>query len=167
MDFRNFFNLFFLVVVILLVKTIANKFNKRGNGERFYSNKVTANNYKLRPSLMNGNERLFFERLKVAVGDTYYIYPQLSLGAIFEPINNWNNWPEINKLNKRIDFVLIDKNNQTAKIAIELDGSSHSNYKSFNRDQFVGELFNKFQIPLVRFNNDDYSAEEIKSKLSL
>jgi very-short-patch-repair endonuclease len=55
---------------------------------------------------------------------------------------------------------------QSPKIAIELDGYSHSNPKSFNRDEFVGALFQKFNIPLIRFNNGNYSVEDIKTKLN-
>jgi hypothetical protein len=125
------------------------------------------NNFKLRSSLMNSNERTFFEQLKVAVGGQYSIYPQVSLSAIFEPNKHWNNWGELSRLNKKIDFVLFDKNTQTPKIAIELDGYSHSNPKSFDRDKFISQIFSKFNIPLVRFNNGHYSASEIKNKLSI
>jgi len=124
------------------------------------------NNFKLRPSLLNSNEHTFFNQLKLAVDDRYDIYPQVQLGAIFQPVKQWDNWGELSRLNKRIDFVLFEKNSQTPKIAIELDGDSHSKYKSFKRDEFVGALFQKFNIPLVRFNNGNYSAEEIKNKLS-
>lgn len=102
----------------------------------------------------------------MAIGEKYDIYPQIGLSAIFEPINHWNNWGEINKLHKRIDFLLVDKNTQTVKIGIELDGESHSNPKSFSRDEFVDDIFKKFNISLVRFNNGNYSAQDIKNKLS-
>lgn len=128
--------------------------------------KITPNNFKLRPSLMNSNERVFFEQLKLAVNNVYDIYPQVHLGAIFQPITFGRNWAELNKLNKKIDFVLFDKNTQSPKLAIELDGDSHSKFKSFSRDEFVGAIFAKFNIPLVRFNNGNYSAEEIKNRLS-
>ena len=114
---------------------------------------------------MNSNERIFFEQLKLAVGEQFDIYPQTALSAIFQPIKQLNNWGELNKLNKRIDFVLFDKNTQSPRIAIELDGDSHSNPQSFKRDEFVGQIFAKFNIPLIRFNNGNYSAEEIKSRL--
>lgn len=123
------------------------------------------NNFKLRPSILNSNERIFFEQLKIAVGGVYDIYPQVQLGAIFQPVKQWDNWGELSRLNKRIDFVLYNKNTQTPKIAIELDGYSHSKPKSFDRDQFVGQIFAKFNIPLVRFNNGNYSAQDIKNKL--
>lgn len=158
-----------IVLVILVFKFFSKHFfinNSpviKNNFPRYQP--VTVDNFILRPSLMNGNERLFFEQLKLAMGEQYDIYPQVSLSAIFRPKNNWKNWAEINKLNKRIDFILFDKNTQTPKIAIELDGYSHSQPKSFKRDEFVGQIFTKFNIPLVRFNNGTYSAAEISSKL--
>ena len=154
-----------LSYVLKVVSGIVN--SRRGNNDSKTSKyKITPDNFQLRPSLLNSNERVFFEQLKIAVEGVYDIYPQVHLGAIFQPIKYGHNWPELNKLNKRIDFVLYHKNTQTPKIAIELDGYSHSNPKSFGRDEFISALFQKFNIPLVRFNNGTYSAQDIKNKLS-
>ncbi len=167
MDFKTILGIGFILLVIFLFKFLNNftSNNKEENSNEKY--KITPDNFKLRSSLMNSNERLFFEQLKLAVGNVYNIYPQVHLGAIFQPINYQHNWAEINKLNKKIDFVLFDISTQTPKIAIELDGESHSYYKSFKRDQFVEALFTKFNIPLIRFNNGNYSSEEIKERLSM
>lgn len=165
MDPKNYLTGIGIILFIILIKLVF----ENNKGTKDYSKtypKITANSFKIRHSLLNPNERLFFESLKLAIEGKYDIYPQVHLGAIFQPINYGHNWAEINKLNKRIDFVLFDKNTQTPKIAIELDGDSHSKYKSFKRDEFVGEIFNKFNIPLVRFNNGNYSIEEIKKVLS-
>lgn len=170
-----------LLLIYLLIKfCIKNKHlflieDKSENENHFITNKpnnsisgykITPDNFYLRPSLLFPNERSFFEQLKLAVGNQYDIYPQVSLISVFQPIKKWHNRAEISKLNKTIDFILYDKNTQTPKIGIELDGSSHSNPKNFDRDEFVGQIFTKFNIPLVRFNNGNYSAEEIKNKLS-
>jgi hypothetical protein len=154
-------------LLIFLKKFLNSSQEEPNDGKRYenYSNKITPDSFRLRPSLLNSNERVFFEQLKIAVGGVYDIYPQVHLGAIFQPIKYGHNWAEINKLNKKIDFVLYDKNTQTPKIAIELDGDSHSHYKSFKRDEFVGQIFQKFNIPLIRFNNGNYSAEEIKKEI--
>jgi len=155
-----------ILVFVYFINIIFNSFKNKQNSEnKFKKNSIDTDDFKLRPSLMNSNERIFFEQLKLAVGEQFDIYPQTALSAIFQPIKQLNNRGELNKLNKRIDFVLFDKNTQTPRIAIELDGDSHSNPQSFKRDEFVGHIFAKFNIPLVRFNNGNYSAEEIKSKL--
>ena len=159
--------LFFVVIVSIVFKFISDqKKSENGNfsSKPFYK-KIDANSFKLRPSLMNSNERVFFEQLKLAVNNEYDIYPQVHLGAIFQPVSYGHNWAELNKLNKKIDFVLFNKTTQTPKVAIELDGDSHSNYKSFNRDEFVGQIFQKFNIPLIRFNNGNYSAMEIRERI--
>lgn len=139
----------------LIIKIISDIFESKRNDsepEKFY-HKITPNNFYLRPSLFFSNERSFFEQLKLAVGNQYDIYPQVSLISIFQPTKKWYNRAEISKLHKTIDFVLFNKSTQSPKIAIELDGYSHSNSKSFDRDEFVGAIFAKFNIPLVRFNN--------------
>lgn len=165
MDPKNFLTIFGILAFVFISRFI-NNYTRGTNGYKKTFTKITADNFKLRPSLMNNNERLFFEQLKIAIGGAYDIYPQVHLGAIFQPISFGQNWAELNKLNKKIDFVLFDKNTQTPKIAIELDGDSHSKYNSFKRDEFVGQIFTKFNIPLIRFNNGNYSAQDIKSKLS-
>jgi len=167
MDTKTILNLLGFFFFIFIIKIISDLIkSRRGDTESKTSiYKITPDNFQLRPSLLNSNERVFFEQLKIAVGGEYDIYPQVHLGAIFQPIKYRHNWAELNKLNKRIDFVLFDKNTQTPKIAIELDGDSHSNYKSFKRDEFVGQIFAKFNIPLIRFNNGNYSAQDIKNKL--
>jgi len=133
--------------------------------KKYFRKRADSNSFQLRPSLLNSNEHSFFNQLKLALGEQYDIYPQVHLGAIFQPIKKWHNWAEISKLNKRIDFVLFDKSTQIPKIAIELDGYSHSKSKNFKRDEFVESIFNEFNIPLIRFNNDNYSIEEIRREL--
>jgi len=165
MDSKSYIGIIVILAFVLISKFINNSNKGTKNNSKTFT-KITPDNFKLRPSLMNSNERVFFGQLKLAVGGQYDIYPQVHLGAIYQPIYFGRNWAELNKLNKKIDFVLFDKNTQSPRIAIELDGLSHSNPKSFNRDQFIGELFSKFNIPLVRFNNGNYSVEEIKSKLT-
>ena len=160
-----------IFLLIFLIKKLFNLSSKQEdtsepyNKKHFNSYKITVNNFQLCPSLLNSNEHVFFNQLKLAVGGTYDIYPQVPLSAIFQPIKQWHNRGELSKLNKRIDFVLFDKSSQTPKLAIELDGDSHLNYKSFNRDEFVEAIFQKFNIPLIRFSNGNYSAQDIKSKI--
>lgn len=154
----------FIVAVIKVISDFIESKRNNSESEKFY-HKITANNFRLRPSIMNSNERLFFEQLKIAVGGEYAIYPQVHLGAIFQPIKQWHNRGELSRLNKKIDFVLFDKNTQTPKVAIELDGDSHLRYKSLSRDEFVGQIFAKFNIPLVRFTNGHYSAQDIKKEI--
>lgn len=169
MDLNNLFKLLFFLFAIFVLKLLSDIRQSKNSDldQKKFDSKITLDSFKLRSSLMNSNERIFFEQLKIAVGEKYDIYPQVHLGAIFQPVNFRHNWAEINKLNKKIDFVLFDKNTQSSKIAIELDGYSHSNPKSFDRDKFVDAIFAKFNIPLVRFNNGNYSVEEIKSKLTI
>ena len=165
MDSKSFLAIYIILAFVFISKLI-NTSNKDTKNYSKTFTKVTPDNFKLRPSLMNSNERVFFEQLKIAISGVYDIYPQVHLGAIFQPLSYGHNWAEINKLNKKIDFVLFDKNTQTPKIAIELDGDSHSKFKSFKRDEFVDAIFQKFNIPLVRFNNGTYSSQDIKSKLT-
>ncbi len=96
----------FIVVVIKAISGFIESKRNASKAEKFYR-KITANDFRLRPAIMNSNERVFFEQLKIAVGGEYDIYPQVHLGAIFQPIKQWHNRGELSRLNKKIDFVLL------------------------------------------------------------
>jgi len=158
--------LFILVIVGFLVfKIISNLPTQDQKKEEPIDNYPQ---FKLRRSLMTPNERMFFETLRRIYGSTYDIYPQMHLGAIFQPIKNWNNWGELSRLNKRIDFLIVNRQFQTPVVGIELDDMSHStNDKTIERDKFVEALFASSNIPLVRFKNGQYNQEDLIKRINL
>lgn len=119
-----------------------------------------------RKSLMTFYEKRFFEELREAFFDKYDIYPQTQLGAIFEPKSKRSNWGPLNRLNKRIDFLIVERDSQVPLLGIELDDSTHERKVRRDRDKFVEYLFKYNNIPFVRYNHGYYSAQELREKLS-
>jgi len=126
------------------------------------------NNYELRSTLMTQNERQFFEKLRLAVGDRYDIYPQYNLDKIFKTkylqskfLYNGAKWV-IDR--KSIDFLVTNRDTQSPFIGIELDDLSHQREDRIARDEKVATLFKTNGIGLVRFNSSDqYNVEDIKN----
>lgn len=127
--------------------------------------RVQSSDFHCRKSLMTPIERSFFENLRNSYEEKYDIYPQIHLGAIFAPNNNWKFGPR-NKLNKRIDFLIVNRQFQTPILGIELDDISHSrDQKKIGKDNFIEELFKSNNIHFVRFNNGNYNSNDIMAKL--
>lgn len=126
------------------------------------------NPYIKKQSLMNENEFKFFKVLEQIVKDKYYIVPQVVISDIVEvKATGFLKKSYRTKIDKKtVDFALFNKSNYSLYLAIELDGPSHLEQKTKNRDNFVEELFKRVNIPLRRIPNaDHYSTEEISKKL--
>jgi len=126
-------------------------------------------NYEVRQTLMTPNERIFFEKLRRAIGDKYDIYPQVNLDKIFK-IKYLGNKFAFNAAKwaidrRSVDYLLVEKETQSPKVAIELDGSSHERRDRIERDEKVGSIFDYNGIPLVRFNvGDSFNESELRAK---
>jgi len=117
---------------------------------------------------MTPSERLFFEKLKIAVDGQYDIYPQMNLDKIFKTKFqsskyrfNGAKWA----IDRRsVDFLLVTKDTQSPAIAIEYDDSSHSREDRISRDVNIEALFRDHGMKLVRFTtSSQYTVDEIRS----
>lgn len=113
---------------------------------------------------MNKNEFSFFKALEQVVGDNYYIVPQVVLSNIIE-VKAWGFWkkPYRTKIDKKtVDFVLFGKAGYTPHLVIELDGPSHLEARTMQRDAFVEDILHRSGIRIVRVKNaNSYNLEEI------
>lgn len=139
-------------------ETVANK--KEGFNPR---------NYEVRQTLMTSNERIFFEKLRRAIGDKYDIYPQVNLDKIFKikylggrSAFNAAKWA----IDRRsIDFLITKRESQSPYIGIELDDSTHYREDRVNRDEKVNALFRENGIELIRVNGVyGISEQELRMK---
>ena len=118
---------------------------------------------------MNSSERIFFETLRRAIGDKFDIYPQVNLDKIFKTKYKSNKF-EFNgakwAIDRRsVDYLLVEKETQSPKVAIELDGSSHERPDRIERDEKVGSIFDYNGVPLVRVNvSGNFSETELRTK---
>lgn len=118
--------------------------------------------------LMNGNEYKFYKKLESAIGFEYKILPQVHFDELVTPAKGSGNrifsFRHINQ--KSVDFVVCNKTTLVPLIAIELDGKSHLQQKTKDRDLEVERILKEVNLPLLRFdNNDDIDTVGIKEKI--
>lgn len=112
--------------------------------------------YKRKNLIMTPAETRFFKILDEAIGDGYYVFPQVHLSSILEHrIHGQNWWAAFHHINRKsVDFVICDKESVKPLAAIELDDWSHHLDHRKDRDIEVERIFEGAQLPLIRFNGD-------------
>ena len=118
--------------------------------------------------LMNRNEYKFYKKLESAVGFEYKILPQVHFDELVIPTKGSGNrifsFRHINQ--KSVDFVVCDKITLVPLIAIELDGKSHLQQKTKDRDLEVERILKEVNLPLLRFdNNNDMDIVGIRNRI--
>jgi hypothetical protein len=128
--------------------------------------------YKRQKPLLNKNEAELYEKLKLAIGDNYLLVPQVHVEKLIAPKTWWGGIKyAIGHVSRwSVDFALFDKVTFEPLMAIELNGDSHNNSKTFRRDQEVKQHLQEAGIPLLTFYNDglilvDDLARQIKEKI--
>lgn len=113
-------------------------------------------------------EKKFFDALQEAVGDQYYIFPQIHLPSLLFINARGREWTSyFAKIRqKSVDFVLCDKQYLTPVLAIELNDSSHERLDRQERDGFVNKVFASAKIPLLSMKCQySYDKENLKEKV--
>lgn len=110
--------------------------------------------YKRKDLIMTQAETRFFQILTEAIGDGYYVFPQVHLSSILEHrIHGQNWWAAFHHINRKsVDFVICDKKTVRPLAAIELDDWSHNLDHRKDRDREVERIFEGAQLPLIRFD---------------
>ena len=109
-------------------------------------------------------ERKFFEILREALANKYYVFPQINLNNLISVKKGEKDRIKyFNKINRKsIDFVIVEKNYLSPLLAIELDDSSHNLEKRMKRDDFVEKALKDAEIPLLRLKaKQSYNISEI------
>ena len=124
--------------------------------------------YYKKSNFMTASEKVLFRILVQLVGDKYYILPQVGLGRLIE-VNKFGRerYRYLNKISqKSLDFVLLNKNDLSITLAIELDDSTHLLSDRQVRDEFVNKAMETTRIPLMRVKRQDYyDFSELKKRL--
>lgn len=79
----------------------------------------------------------------------YYICPQVALNRLLEPIttDDYDNFEKLGS--KSIDFVICDRTFMRARLAIELNDTTHLEPKRELRDQQIREFCLTARLPLL------------------
>jgi len=166
----------FVVVVAVIVAILKilkekgfSKFEKKAELKREENLPYTGKKY-----LITLAEKKFFDALQEAVGDQYYIFPQIHLPSLFFINAKGREWMSyFAKIRqKSVDFVLCDKQYLTPVLAIELNDSSHERLDRQERDGFVNKVFASAKIPLLsmkcQYNYEKYFIKNtIEKSLNL
>ena len=136
-------------VAIVIIIAVALILNSKKQGSRQY-------NYKKRNFLLSRAEREFYELLLAAVGQEFYVFPQIHLSSLVDNRVVGQNWfgafRHIDE--KSVDFVLCDKISLSPHIAIELDDQSHEKPSRKKRDAEVKRILETAGLPLIRIDNN-------------
>jgi Protein of unknown function (DUF2726) len=116
-------------------------------------------------SLLTPAEQLFYRSLDAAVGGRLQIFCKVRLADLLQVASS--NAKERHRLfrkvaAKHIDFLLVEPGRLEPILAIELDDSSHNRADRRRRDEFLDELFDLVEFPLLRVKaTGSYSPRQI------
>jgi very-short-patch-repair endonuclease len=118
-------------------------------------NQLRKYRYKQKNFFMTRAEHECYDALVVAVGEKYYIFPQVHLPSIVDNKVVGQNWKGAFRhiSQKSVDFVLCDKEYISPKLVIELDDRTHERQDRINRDIEVERILKDVGLPLLRLEN--------------
>jgi hypothetical protein len=151
--------------VAYIIVSWLGKASKDSNKESSSEAPLDLTPYQARKEFFNSSEQMFYSLLQQQLGDRYSILSKVRIEDIITVTDSAKGYRNRIK-SSHIDFVLLDKTNYNVKYVIELDGSSHNNEKSQQKDEFKNALFHHVGIPLYRIKVGTDFSEEIQ-KLGL
>jgi hypothetical protein len=121
--------------------------------------------YEKRPSLLTQAELRFLRALQAAVGGSWAVFAMVRMADLLKvPGEVPGAQSYRNKIfGKHLDFVLCDNDSLEARLAIELDDSSHQRQDRKERDEFVNEALACARLPLLRISvAENYDKVELR-----
>lgn len=148
-------SILFFVIGLILKLLNSNKNIDNENKDKY--------NYIVMKSIMTSTEIKFCKQLKL-ITDKYnlIIIPQVQLQKVFKAYSG--DIKSFNKIKaKSIDFAIVD-NEYNYKLFVELDDYTHNRKKRIERDTFVNDLFNRYNIAFKRVNvSQNYDNEYLEN----
>lgn len=151
-------NVWILIVIVLALAVVWLKITSGSERQKVF--KDNTYQYTAKESLMSRTEQEFFIKLDRAVGERYFVFPQVHLSALLDHRIKGQEWRyAFRHINgKSVDYVLCDKLTLKPTYAIELDDFTHERNDRIKRDAEVERIFLSARLPLVRFA-DKYVTE--------
>lgn len=115
-------------------------------------------------ALMSEAEKRFFEVLESAA-PSFLICPQVAMSAIVTRPSHQNQLRYRAAFSqKRLDFVLVDRDTLTARLVVELDDSSHRHRQA--EDAKRDEMLTQAGYPVLRVPvRQSYNVKELSAKV--
>ena len=122
--------------------------------------------YEIKPFMTLYERRIYNILLKL--GDDYKIIPQVNLASIIRKKNNDHYYSD---LFRNIDFAIFDRDCDNLLMLIEIDDSTHNNYKRRQRDEKVNNICHDVGIKILHFytsypNEESYVLNRILKNLN-
>ena len=124
--------------------------------------------YHSRQELMSPAEIRFFRALVEAAPRGTYVCVKPRLGDLLQTDRAGEDAGHHHKINqKHVDFLLIDKENASLLLAIELDDRSHEKRRVRKRDAFVDSALGSAGIPILHVRAASrYEVRELRSEIA-
>jgi hypothetical protein len=119
--------------------------------------------YHLRDDFLSPAELSFYRVLSTVISNRAVIFTKVRLADIFFVARPNENRSYFGRISQRhIDFLLCEPNTAKPIVGIELDDSSHNRSSRKKRDEFVDQVFETTQLPLVRIPvQQTYTTQEV------
>lgn len=157
-----------IIIIIILILALAN-FLIDIIFHKDKKEKPDLSVYQKKPFLFDAVSELnLYKMLFELYGNNFCIFTQVNYSHLIEPKKT--NFSDERKYRSRIDrksadFVLCDKERVVPQLVIELDGYAH-NFKSKQvRDEFINDLTNIVDLPILHIKTADLNREYIKSEI--
>ena len=126
--------------------------------------------YQKSETLFSPTERSFLGVLKQAAGNNAAIFGKVRVADVVEPKSGLGRSARQKALNKisakHFDFLLCDKEDLSVACAIELDDISHNSKRRQERDEFLKEVCEAADVPLIQIPaKSAYVISEVRSLL--
>ena len=154
--------IFILAIVVVILIIMRDKLpQNRAAEHRDYP-------YQKTDALFTPAERSFYGVLNQATGDNAAILGKVRVADVVAPNKGLSRsvWQKsFNKISgKHFDFLLCSNDTLSVICAIELDDSSHKSKKRHERDEFLKEVCNAAEIPLIQVPaKAAYVIDEVKA----
>ncbi len=157
-----------IILIFVLISSIFFIVVNNLNGTKKEESKKWTYIYKRRDFLMSRAEHECYDNLMLAVGENYYIFPQVHLTTIVDNRVVGQDWRgAFSHINgKSVDFVICDKAYISPKLVIELDDKTHEREDRVERDVEVERILAVANLPLLRLqNHGSFNPSELAQKI--
>ncbi len=152
-----------VVVMAAILLPLRKKADKSGGKAEFeYA-------YTRKQFIMTKAENEFYGVLQQAVGTNYLIIPQAHLDLFLDHHVKGQSWKgALSKIQRKsVDFLICSRGYYSPLVAIELDGTSHTEDERMARDDFVDGICKNAGMPIVHIlSNGRYESNELVQKLA-
>lgn len=124
--------------------------------------------YTCRRYLLTQAEREFFEVLRAAAPEGWYVFPQVRLANLLMLRKGTRNWkPHFSRVaQKCVDFVFCDGAEIGPRLVVELDDASHDRSDRQRRDAFVDAALRSAGLPVLHVRwRRNYDRAELASQI--